>query len=98
MQKRDIKEVHDLKERLGSEITLLDENDQEYPFHLLLELVANGKHYAYFKSPEEEDGEIEVLRVVGQDKDEYDLEFIDDDDEWEDAAELFDEWTVQDVE
>jgi len=98
MQKRDIKEVHILKENLGSEITLMDENDQEYLFHLLLELVVDGKHYAYFQSPEEEDSEIEVLRVVGQDKEEYDLEFIDDDDEWEDAAELFDEWTVQEVE
>ncbi|MFV9510954.1 DUF1292 domain-containing protein [Tepidibacillus sp. LV47] len=95
MQKREIEEVHLLKEQLGSEITLVDENAQEQLFHLLLELVFNGKHYAYFQSPEDEEGEIEVLRVVKLDNGEYDLEYIEDDDEWEDAVELFDEWTIQ---
>ncbi|TCS83805.1 DUF1292 domain-containing protein [Tepidibacillus fermentans] len=95
MQKREIKEVHLLKEQLGSEVTLFDENEKEYLFQLLLELVFNGKHYAYFQSSESEEGEIEVLRVVKLDNGDFDLEFIEDDDEWEDVVELFDEWTMQ---
>ena len=95
MLKKEIKEVHSLKEQMGSEVTLLDENDQEYPFHLLLELIANGKHYAYFQSAEDQEGEIEVMEVVKSENGEYDLEFIENDDEWEDVAELFDEWTMR---
>lgn len=95
MQKKEIREVHSLKEQMGSEVTLLDDNDQEYQFQLLLELVADGRHYAYFQSTEDEEGEIEVLEVVKKENGELDLEFIENDDEWEDVAELFDEWTMK---
>lgn len=93
MTKENIKELSLLKDQMGSEITLLDEEDNEHVFHLLLELSTNDKHYAYFQMPDTEDGDIEVLQVTKDDNEELDLEFIEDDDEWEKAAELFDEWT-----
>lgn len=92
MNKGKIKESDLLKEKYGSEITLYDDEDNEYVFHLLLELVTEDRHYAYFQSPDNEEGDIEVLRVV-QESDDLDLQYIEDDEEWESAAELFDEWT-----
>ncbi|MFT9487004.1 MAG: DUF1292 domain-containing protein [Tepidibacillus sp.] len=89
------KEVHLLKEQLGSEITLYDENDQEHVFQLLLELIVDNTHYAYFQSPDDEKGDIEVLKVVKDENGKLELEYIEDDDEWEEAAELFDELTFQ---
>lgn len=80
-----------LKEHYGSEITLYDEQNNQHLFNLLLELIANNKHYAYFQSPDSEEGEVEVLEVI-YNNGEIDLEFIDDD-EWEEASELFDLWT-----
>jgi len=92
MNKEKIKDSDLLKERFGSEITLYDDEDKEHVFHLLLELITEDKHYAYFQSPDSEEGDIEVLRVV-QEADDLDLQYIEDEEEWESAAELFDEWT-----
>lgn len=93
MDKKNWIETSIVQEQMGSEITLYDQDDQEYVFHLLLELQWNDKHYAYLQSPEDEDGDIEVMRVIKTDDGEIDLESVEDDDEWEEAAELFDEWT-----
>lgn len=95
MDKKNIKETNLLKDEYGSEISLFDENENEHSFHLILELIAGDKHYAYFQSADEsdEEGDIEVLEVVKNEAGELDLEFIEDDEEWESAAELFDEWS-----
>lgn len=91
-----IKEINLVKNYYGSEVTLYDERNKEHRFNLLLELSANNKNYAYFQSPEEElesdDGEIEVMEVVINKNNELELKFIDDD-EWEEASEIFDIWT-----
>ncbi|OEF98933.1 hypothetical protein BHF71_03010 [Vulcanibacillus modesticaldus] len=87
-----IKETDLLREKYGSEITLYDEEDQEHLFHLLMELEFDGKHYAYFQSPDAEEGEIEVLKVEQLADGELELRYIDDN-EWEDASEIFDIWT-----
>jgi len=94
MANKNIKEVHQLKEAMGSSFTMLDDQDQEYEFNLLLELIADGQHYAYFQSPDSEEGDIEVLKVTSTNG-EFDLLNIDSDEEWETAAELFDEWTYK---
>ncbi len=86
-----IKETNLVKNYYGSEVTLFDEMDNEHLFNLLLELNANDKNYAYFQSPESEEGDIEVMEVVTNTDNELELKFIDDD-EWEEASELFDIW------
>lgn len=93
MDKDKIKETDMVKEKMGSEITLYDDKDNEFVFQLIMELIYENNHYAYFQSPDSEDGDIEVLKVVKDQNGEIDLEFIEDDDEWENASELFDEWT-----
>ncbi|MGD9677238.1 MAG: DUF1292 domain-containing protein [Vulcanibacillus sp.] len=91
---RKIEESNILKDYYGSQITVYDEQNNEHLFNLLLELVTDNKHYAYLQSPESKEGEIEVLEVIMSIDGEIDLEFIDDD-EWEEASELFDFWTNQ---
>lgn len=94
MTNSSVKEVNLLEKQMGTEITLLDDNDKEYLFHLILELVVEDKHYAYFQaadSGEEED--IEVLQVVKDENGELEVVYIEDDDEWEKAAEYYDEWS-----
>lgn len=98
MRKANIKETNLLKEQLGSEVTLYDEHDQGHLFHILLELISNGAHYAYFQSTKAEEGEIEVLKAVKTENGEIDLQYIEDDDEWETASELFDEWAYTETE
>lgn len=90
---KNIKETNLLKENLGSEITLIDEQEQEHTFHLILELISDNTHYAYFQSAEDEEGDIEVLKVVKDEEGDFDLEYIEDEEEFESASELFDEWT-----
>ncbi len=90
----DIKTTNILNEQYGAEITLSDEEGKDYVFHLILELVADGKHYAYFQEKNNEVNDIEVLEVVKDVDGALDLITIDDDDEWESAVELFDEWSL----
>lgn len=93
MDKKQFKETNRFKEQYGSEIKLYDEQENEHTFHLLLELIDEGNHYVYFQSPDAEEGDIEVLKVIQVENDELDLENIENDEEWERATELFDEAT-----
>lgn len=90
---KEIKEISVLKEKYGSEFILSDEKNKEHNFHLLLELSVENNHYAYFKQDDEQEEYIEVLKVIKGDNNELDLIHVEDDNEWEDAAELYDEWT-----
>lgn len=97
MDKNNFKEGSLVKEAYGSQVTLYDDDDNEYLFDLLLELIVNDKYYAYFQLTNQEDSdgeeiEIEVLRVNKNEDKKIELEFIDDE-EWENACELFDLYT-----
>ncbi len=92
MDKKNIEELELLKASIGSKATLYDENDQPQEFLILLELKFNNQHYAYFQSLEDEESDIDVFKVVMEDG-EYDLQYIEDDQEFESAVEAFDYWT-----
>ena len=87
--------VTTLKELFGTSIELFDEKDAE-PYTLLAELVINGQPYAFFSNDElKKDDEVYILKYALDADGEYELITVDDDDEWEDVAELFDEYMAQ---
>lgn len=97
MKKNNIKEGNLVKESYGSQITLYDEEDKEYLFDLLVELQVDEDYYVYLQPANQEnfdsdENEIEVLKVNKDDNEKIELEFIDDE-EWENACELFDIYT-----
>jgi len=81
-----------LREIYGEEIALIDEQDESVVFALLAEFVYEGHIYAVLQSEElKQDDEVAVFRVTETGDGGYELETIEDDDEWETVSELYDE-------
>jgi uncharacterized protein YrzB (UPF0473 family) len=66
-------------------------------YTLLAELVINGTNYAFFSNDDlKKDDEVFILKYAVDADGEYELITVDNDDEWEDVAEIFDEYMLQD--
>ncbi|MFC5447188.1 DUF1292 domain-containing protein [Paenibacillus aestuarii] len=81
-----------LRNAYGDDIILSDEQSDSTVYRLLKEFVFEGKTYAVLQSEElKKEDEVEIFRVVQDAEGTYELETIDDDDEWETVSELYDE-------
>jgi uncharacterized protein YrzB (UPF0473 family) len=88
--------VTTLKDLFGTSIELFDEKDAE-PYTLLAELSVNGQAYAFFTTDDmKKDDEVVILKYALDANGEFELITVDDEDEWEDVAEMFDEYMLQD--
>lgn len=91
----DAKIVNRLSEKYGEEIILSEDGKDEPVSHrIVLEFDVAGDSYVLLSAEEGSGGEPLVFRVVPQADGEYELETIDDDEEWENVSELADELTV----
>lgn len=86
----DMKVVDVLTKLHGDQIVLFDENDEELEYRIVKEIEMNGKHYAALLEKDREEDELEIFIVTIKDEN-YELETIEDDEEWETAAEAFDD-------
>lgn len=83
--------------------TLVDENDKEIKFRLLVRSTFEGKEYFALEpaepSDEFEDGDLVILRLesMGDDDEDATLVTIDDDDEFERVADYFDDLLFDEV-
>ncbi|MCM3785608.1 DUF1292 domain-containing protein [Neobacillus mesonae] len=88
-----------LREAFGSEVELEDENGKSIPYELLAEFEVFGQGYAVLQAVKSKYDEYELLRVEYNGEDgKPELLTIEDDEEWENIAELYDEWSLPDDE
>ncbi|OUM96040.1 MAG: hypothetical protein A9Z00_06740 [Thermobacillus sp. ZCTH02-B1] len=87
-----IERLRRLEQAYGREIDLVDEGGGAETFRLLAEYRLDGRVYAAMQTPEmRRDDEIAFFRVKEREDGEFELEDIEDEDEWETAAEGYDE-------
>ncbi|CAM4369094.1 DUF1292 domain-containing protein [Paenibacillus tarimensis] len=81
-----------LKEAFGNELELVSEDGSTEPFRILAEYRIGAEAYAALQTPAmRKEDEIAFFKVAEQPGGELSLESIDDEDEWESAAEAYDE-------
>jgi uncharacterized protein YrzB (UPF0473 family) len=82
-----------LRNAYGDDIILYDEHGGSTVYQLLAEFVYGNYTYAVLQSEElkKEDVDVAIFRVVENTEQQYELETIEDDDEWETVSELYDE-------
>ncbi|MEW9700067.1 DUF1292 domain-containing protein [Paenibacillus sp. SI8] len=81
-----------LRNAYGDDIILFDEQNESTVYRLLKEFVYGEHTYAVLQSEAlKKDDEVAVFRVVVGADQQYELETIEDDDEWETVSELYDE-------
>ncbi|MBD0381757.1 DUF1292 domain-containing protein [Paenibacillus sedimenti] len=88
-----------LRNAYGDDIILFDEQNESTVYHLLKEFVYGNNTYAVLQSDAlKKEDDVAIFRVVKNSDEQYELETIEDDDEWETVAELYDEmvFPVQD--
>lgn len=86
-----ITQIDVLRNAYGDDIILMDEQDESVVFRIVTEFEYEGRKYAVLQSDDmQKDDEVELFRIAQKD-DGYELETIDDDDEWETVSELYDE-------
>lgn len=89
----EVKALTVLRDNFGDEIELFEDEDGE-AYTLLAELEVRGKRYAFFQNEElKQEDEIYILQYTQDEQGQFELSTIDDDDEWEDIAEIYDEFT-----
>jgi uncharacterized protein YrzB (UPF0473 family) len=81
-----------LKEAFGPTVELEDEDGTTSVYDLTAEFVVGEQSYAVLTKVDE-DSEYDILKVVTSAEGELELVTIDDDEEWENIAELYDEMT-----
>lgn len=87
-----IRRLNRLEQAYGREIELVDDGGGTETFGLLAEFRLGDAVYAALQTPEmRRDDEIAFFRVVERAGGEFGLEDIEDEDEWETAAEGYDE-------
>jgi uncharacterized protein YrzB (UPF0473 family) len=82
-----------LKEAFGPTVELEDEDGKTSVYDLTAEFVVGDQSYAVLLTVEEGSDEYDILKVVTSPEGELELVTIDDDEEWENIAELYDEMT-----
>ena len=88
----DVEQITLLKSVYGAEVELVGEAGDSEPFRILAEFRIDGKAYAGLQSAAmRKEDDVAFFRVVENEGAEPELESIDDEDEWETAAEAFDD-------
>jgi len=83
---------HSLKAAFGEYVELQAEGDAPITYRILAELDVDGGRYAVLQSEEmRKEGDIEVLRIAVDRDGGIHLVSIESDDEWERAAEAYDD-------
>jgi uncharacterized protein YrzB (UPF0473 family) len=82
-----------LRNAYGDDIILYDEQGGSTVYRLLAEFVYGNYTYAVLQSEElkKEDEDVAIFRIVENAEQQYELETIEDDEEWETVSELYDE-------
>lgn len=76
----------------GEQVILFDERGREAQYHLVKEIEFGNHVYAVLsKTARGDEDDLQFLRVTGSMDGSYELETIDDDDEWESVSEAYDE-------
>lgn len=87
-----------LRNAYGDDIILVDEQDESVAFRILAEFAFENRKYAVLQSEElKKDDEVAIFRIE-QTETGYELETIEDDDEWETVSELYDEMMFPETE
>lgn len=83
-----------LRSVYGDEIVLLDGQNESVSHRIVAEFSVGDRTYAVLQSDElAKEGDVAIFRVTPSPSGEWELETIEDDDEWENVAELYDEMT-----
>ncbi|WP_276356370.1 DUF1292 domain-containing protein [Cohnella caldifontis] len=81
-----------LKDRYGSEVELQGPEGSAEAYRILAELALDGRRYAILQSESmRKEGDIEVFRVAEDGDGNLHLATVEDDEEWEKAAEAYDD-------
>ncbi|MBB6735434.1 DUF1292 domain-containing protein [Cohnella zeiphila] len=81
-----------LRQAFGPFVELEDEDGNSVRCRILAELSVGGHEYAIVQSDaQRKDGDIEVLRISADERGMPQLEAVEDDEEWENAAEAYDD-------
>jgi uncharacterized protein YrzB (UPF0473 family) len=81
-----------LRNAYGDDIILYGEQDESIVYRILTEFVYQNHTYAVLQSDAlKKEEEVDIFRVVENEPQQYELETIEDDDEWETVSELYDE-------
>ncbi len=91
----DVKRLSLVKDAFGETVELEDEAGRGQVFQVLDEFSVGGSAYAIVQDERlQKDEEFEVFRILQNADGSLELETVDDDEEWEAIAELYDEMTV----
>ncbi|MCR8845965.1 DUF1292 domain-containing protein [Paenibacillus sp. SC116] len=93
MSEQKLQFIDRISSAFGTSLEMTDEQGTSRIFDLLAEFQIEAKAYAVVQ---DEDGEIDVLRITDNAQGEPQLETIEDDEEWENAMELYDEVAFSD--
>jgi uncharacterized protein YrzB (UPF0473 family) len=81
-----------LRNVYGDDIILYDEQGESTVHRLLAEFAYGNYTYAVLQSDElKKEDDVVIFRVVESGSEQYELETIEDDEEWETISELYDE-------
>ncbi|MNI80982.1 hypothetical protein D3C73_1375580 [compost metagenome] len=81
-----------LRNAYGNDIILFDEHNESTVYQLLTEFVYGSHTYAVLQSDQlKKEDDFAFFRVVESAEKQYELETIEDDEEWETVSELYDE-------
>jgi len=89
--------VSRLRDHYGDEVILSEDGkDEPVTYRIALEFDVQDKSYVLLQAEGDSGGDREplVFRVIPQADGEFDIETIEDDEEWEDVSELADELTT----
>lgn len=87
-----VQEIRTLRESFGEQVVLLDEQDESVAYRILAEFRHEGNDYAVLQSEQlKKEQEVALFKIAVSGDGEPELETIEDDDEWETVAELYDE-------
>lgn len=82
-----------LKEAYGQYIDLVSEDGKSLTYEILMEFALGEQAYAALQSTNDAEADVELFRIASE-AGELSLENIEDDEEWETAAEVFDELLI----
>jgi uncharacterized protein YrzB (UPF0473 family) len=84
-----------LKEAYGEEVILEEGSRETAPYRILAEFSVDGGSYAVLQTAAmAKEDEVEIFRILSGEEGSLELENVEDDEEWENLAELYDEMTV----
>lgn len=81
-----------LSDKFGEVVELYDEQDHPVAFRILAEFSYDEEIYAILQSEElKKEEDIEIFLVSRNEQGEFDLNIVEDEDLWENIAEIYDE-------